>query len=807
MNSERIREIEARLAAIEAERMELLAEQARLRTEPGLLLKESPASMVEGPAPETPEAKADLFLRLFRARESVYPKLWENTRKGTKGYSPVCRNEWVRGKCAKAKVKCADCTHRDFLPLDREAVLLHLRGKQTIGTYAIREDNSCVFLAADFDGEGWQDDLLAYKRAAETMGISVYLERSRSGKGAHAWIFFEQPVPAVLARRLGTAIIAKTCAQRPGMSLTSHDRFFPNQDILPQGGFGNLIALPLQYEPRQKGNTLFLGDDLNPVADQWKCLANIRKISRTELDATTQSFLPPRTDSTAPAEENFALVSDEKALDLIPANLKLTRFSGEVTIRLDAQLSLPTAGMPAVLVASLKRLATFANSKFYEMQSLRFPTYNIPRFIFCGEIHAGEIVLPRGVLQEAKDLIGKVGGTSVLDDARPSQDKINFKFHGELRPFQTKAVKACLLHEHGVLVAPPGSGKTVMGCAMVARRKQRTLVLVHRRPLLEQWKSQLMQFLGLSKKEIGVLKKDGSDKERKVDLAMIQSLVKLEDAVPLFSRYGQVIIDECHHVPAVSFEALLKQCVSRHVLGLTATPVRKDGLQKILFMQCGPIRHEIKDMQGMEVQKTVMVRPTAFRMVHELERPPLHLVWEALTRDVARNSLIVGDVGYAAEQNRRILVLSDRKQHLSDLAEQLTIRLARMDAGLFRLDSATGLRERRTILAEIERRLADGRRFVLLATSSLIGEGFDLPELDTLFLAMPLSFKGRLIQYAGRLQRPSEGKKEVTIYDYIEPLNALTMSMYRKRLKAYRQMGYQVASPITDSGNPMLFTA
>ncbi|MDD2710589.1 MAG: DEAD/DEAH box helicase family protein [Verrucomicrobiae bacterium] len=811
MNSTRYREIETRLAAMEAERASLLSELEQLRTASASLLAEPAIPATANPSPQTPTEKADLFLRLFRARANVFPRLWENPRTGKKGYSPACRNEWIRGTCGKSKtkIKCSDCPHQDFLPLDQEAVLLHLRGKQTIGTYAIRDDNTCVFLAADFDGQGWQEDLLAYKRAAETLGVTVYMERSRSGEGAHAWIFFEEPVPAVTARRLGTMIIAKASANRSGMSLTTHDRFFPNQDILQRGGFGNLIALPLQHQPRQNGNTLFLDDALTPIEDPWPYLSNVRRLTRATLDAITDRILPsnPAAPRQQPGEENFTLISDEKALDLISASTPCIPFSGEVCLRHAAQISIPTAGMPSTLVASLKRLATFANPSFYELQRLRFSTHNVPRFIFCGEIQPESLLLPRGVLQQAKDLIAKMGGWFRIEDIRPAGERIAFKFHGQLLPVQAKAVKACLPHEHGVLVAPPGAGKTVMACAMVARRKARTLILVHRRPLLEQWKKQLLQFLGLGKKEIGVLKKGGDSAHGKVDLAMLQTIVKIEDAAQLFAQYGQVIIDECHHVPAVSFEAVLKQCASRHILGLTATPIRKDGLQKILFMQCGPIRHEIKDLHGGEMQRKVLVRPTAFRIVHESERPPIHLVWEFLVQDKTRTNLIVEDVVRAVGQNRRPLVLSDRKKHLAGIQEQLAGKLAGMDIGLFRIDSETGLRERREILAEIERKLATGGRFILLATSSLIGEGFDLPQLDTLFLAMPLSFKGRLIQYAGRLQRPCEGKREVVIYDYIEPANALTMSMYRKRLKAYRQMGYQVDTPaFATETHPTLFS-
>ena len=805
MSISHIAKLEARLAVIDTERQKLSEELERLKEDAVSSKPQEPADQNgNNSLSYTATEKADLFLKLFRARESVYPKLWENPKTGKKGYAPACRNEWIRGICEKPKVKCSECTHQNFPPLDREAVLDHLRGRQTIGTYAICEDNMCVFLAADFDGAGWQKDILAYKRAAESMAIHVSIERSRSGNGAHAWIFFAEHVPAILARHLGTIIVSKACAQHPTMSLATYDRFFPNQDILPQGGFGNLIALPLQHKPRQKGNTLFLDNALSPFPDPWQHLTEVRTLTRHELDAIIKTILPSLSSSAVPQEENFSLSCDEKALDLISSTVPKNLISGEIIIRHKAQLEIPTTGLPAALIAALKRLATFANPKFYELQRLRFPTYNTPRFIFCGEIHPDKLILPRGVLEEVQKLIEKAGGKLVIEDARPPCEIASLKFEGELMSLQNKAIKVCAAHEYGVLVAPPGAGKTVMGCALIAHRRTRTLILTHRRPLLEQWKSQLIRFLGLKKKEIGILSNKRAVQNRIIDMGMLQTLVKMENAAEILSRYGHIVIDECHHVPAVSFEAVLKACSARYILGLTATPVRKDGLQKILFMQCGPVRHEIKDQHDGQIERRVLIRPTSFRIVHESERPPIHLVWEALVNDTERTTLIVEDVFDAATKGRRALVLSDRKTHLTAIQQQLAAKFTGQETVVFRLDSDTGRKECLRVLLEIEGRLIRSQKFILLATSSLIGEGFDLPQLDTLFLAMPLSFKGRLVQYAGRLHRPCEGKRDVLIYDYIEPSNTLTMSMHRKRLTAYRQMGYRVEGSVNADEHPLL---
>lgn len=791
MRTQRIRQVEARLAEIEAERATLSEELAQLKVSDGATSSQ--------PVPQTATEKADLFLNLFRARESVYPRLWENPRTGKKGYAPACRNEWVRDLCKKPKVKCSECSHQAFPPLDREAVLEHLRGRQTIGTYAVREDHTCVFLAADFDGEGWQADILAYKRAAAAMDVPVLMERSRSGQGAHAWIFFAAPVPAALARRLGTLILSKAATCRPAMSLATYDRFFPNQDVLPRGGFGNLIALPLQRKPRDRGHTLFLDDDFAPLPDPWRRLANARRLSREDLEGLVPSTPPDITSSTPEIEEKFALSCDEKALDVIPGAVQPGLMTGETEIRRGAQLEVAIAGLPPALVAGLKRLATFANPKFYELQRLRFPTYKTPRFIFCGEIHPDRLVLPRGVLKEAKQLVARAGAQIVVRDLRPAGEPAAFEFQGALTREQRKAVEACGAHDEGVLVAPAGAGKTVMGCALIARRGVRTLILTHRRPLLDQWRNQLMRFLGVKKRDVRVLSGKASFQAGLLDLGMFQTLVRMENPSAALSRYGHVVVDECHHVPAASFEAVLKTCSARYILGLTATPTRKDGLQKILFMQCGPIRHEMKDRADGGIDRKVVVRHVSFKVVHESERPPIHLVWEAMADDAQRTEQIVLDVVDAASRERCSLVLSDRKQHLGLLQEQLASRLRGADVRVFRLESSTGKKERMRILEEAGQHFSAGKGCVLLATSSLIGEGFDLPRLDTLFLTMPLSFKGRLIQYAGRLHRPCEGKRDVVIYDYIEPANALTMSMYRKRLAAYRQMGYRVETPSSPS--------
>ena len=771
----RFQQIDSELRELESRREALVAEKERLAV----------AAKVEDGKHFTPSEKIALFLSLFRCREDVYPKLWENAKDGRKGYAPACGNEWFRGVCEKPRVKCSECFHQAFPPLDEAAARDHLTGKHTIGTYAIRQDNSCVFLAADFDGAGWREDILAYRDAAMELGIVVALEKSRSGNGGHAWIFFSEPVPALAARRLGTLIVAKASSLHPAMSLSSYDRFFPNQDFLPPGGFGNLIALPLQAKPRELGNSVFLDENLELIPDQWSYLAKLERVGSNLLDEILERETPPSTGDDVPCFE-------ESVLDVIPSAVTKGCYSGTTTAIRRAQLEIPTEGLPTCLVAALKRLATLANPVFFQKQRLRFGTYDTPRFIFCGEIHPGRIVLPRGVVKDAKSLFRKAGGKMRIEDKRPPADVRAFAFQGKLSAVQDTAVMAILEHDEGVLLAPPGAGKTVMGCAVIAERKAATLILVHRKPLMEQWRSRLQDFLGLEKGDIGNLGKSTEIPKSGIVIGMIQTLVKSDLPAALLAPFTQVIIDECHHVPAASFEAVMKESSAIFFLGLTATPNRKDGLQKILFLQCGAIRHKMEPDRDESISRKLIVRDIELGIPTEETRMPIHEVWDMLVDDEGRNQRIVEDVRTALSENRHCAVLSDRKRHLGMLDDLLK----KADPGLAeRIHLLTGVmrkKQRDEIFSLIESQTADGKGFVLLATSSLIGEGFDLPQLDTLFLTLPISFKGRLIQYAGRLDRSWKGKSEVRIYDYVEPENRLTAHMFRKRTAAYRTMGYEI---------------
>lgn len=867
----------ARLATIAAELRELEARRARLLAEQAELLRRenearlplfapsgtpspvvtpspgseppdapafpSPAGPAPSPAPRTPDQKIALFLRLFACRADVYPRRWENPKTGRSGYSPACRNEWIRGVCEKPRVKCTDCPHQSFPPLDADAVRDHLTGRHTLGTYAIRADDTCVFLAADFDGPGWRDDLTAYRRAAANLGLAIAVERSRSGEGGHAWLFFAEPVPASLARRLGTFLLAHAAVRHPALRLDAYDRFFPNQDTLPSGGFGNLIALPLQKTAREHGNTVFLDDSLSPVPDQWAHLAAIPRFTRDELaSALARAAISPGTPGPGPASATLVssadtdapdalqLQSEEAALDLLPASITRDLHPHPVSALRTAQFVIPlttTPPIPARLVAALKRLATFANPVFHEKQRLRFPTHDTPRFLFAGELHPDRLVLPRGVISDAAQLVRRAGGRLHLADQRPPTTPFPFTFQGTLTPPQQAAVHALLAHDEGVLVAPPGAGKTVMACALVARRGVRTLVLVHRAALLEQWRERLATFLGLGPREIHRLGGAKRTSAAPVALGMLQTLARSPHPEAMLAPYTHVVIDECHHLPAAGFEAAMKACPARFILGLTATPRRKDGLQKLLHFQCGPVRHHLvpsHQPSSAPVSRRLVLR----HCFPELPPPeaPIHQLWEALVGSRSRNEQIAADIAACLREGRAIAVLSDRRQHLENLQAHVARLLGQAPSAspsssvpvsgfapafapspppLHRIDGSTTRRDRSAILAELARLSGPApspppasapalASFALFATASLLGEGFDLPRLDTLFLTTPVSFSGRVVQYAGRLHRPHPAKTEVRVYDYHEPSHRLSAHMHRKRLAALRALGYLPAA-------------
>ena len=743
---------------------------------------------LESPQTRTPLTageKIALFRQLFRGREDVFPKRWESAR-GTSGYSPACANEWKPGICDKPRVKCAACARRELMPVTDQVVYDHLAGKQTIGVYPLLTDDSCFFLAVDFDGSDWREDAGAFMKSSRELEIPVALEISRSGNGAHAWFFFSENIPAREARQLGEVLISHTCDRTRQLSLGSYDRLFPNQDTLPKGGFGNLIALPLQKHPRELGRSVFVDERLIPYPDQWGFLASVSSMTRRDVEDSISRAGGGRhllDVSFASGEEN-----DKPWQSPVPVAAKIAGPLPEsLTLVLANQIYIAKAGLPQPLANRLIRLAAFRNPEFYKAQAMRMPVWNKPRLIGCAENYPQHIGLPRGCLDGVLDLLQENGIHPVIREERLTGRDVAVIFTGTLRSDQESAVGEMLKYEVGVLCAPTAFGKTVAAASLIARRGISTLVLVHRTELLRQWQGRLETFLEFQKASLGVIGGGKKKPSGMIDIAVMQSLSRREDLSGLLDQYGQIIVDECHHLSAFSFEKILKQAKAKYVMGLTATPIRRDGHQPIIFMQCGPIRYNAarpeSAPQKLEVWSKALIAPGI------PEKSPIQEVFRVLVNDSARNRQIAEDISAAYREGRKILVLTERTDHLPLLLEAVGKDVEHC----FVLHGRMSKKQRISVLKELDS-LDESSPRILLATGRLIGEGFDHPPLDTLVLAMPISWKGTLQQYAGRLHREHAGKHDVRVYDYVETNHLQLARMWEKRQRGYRSMGYEIKS-------------
>jgi len=749
--------------------------------------------------------KIALFRSLFRGRDDVYPRRFESRKTGRSGYQPACGNEWIRGVCEKPRVKCSECPHQCFLTVTDEVVRWHLSGRDgagrdfVMGVYPMLRDETCHFLAVDFDGDHWREDASAFLETCRKLDVPASLERSRSGNGGHVWFFFRGVVPANMARKLGSLVLTETMERRPELGLRSYDRLFPNQDTLPKGGFGNLIALPLQRRARDQGNSVFLDEALEPHPDQWAFLASVRRVSRPQLDGMVQA-----------AEGRGRIVGVRMAAtdgeDDAPWTAPPSRrrkeapIEGPLPVELEMvladQIYLAKQDLPPALRNRLIRLAAFQNPEFYRAQAMRLPTYDKPRVIACAEDCAQHIGLPRGCLEEVSAVLKELRIRSVVRDERFSGHPLAVGFRGELRAEQQAAAQALLAHDTGVLSATTAFGKTVIAAWLIAQRGVNTLVLVHRQQLLEQWVDRLATFLGLSPKEIGRLGGGRKKLNGTLDVALMQSLVRKGVVDDRVADYGHLIVDECHHLSAHSFEEVARRTKARFVTGLSATVVRKDGHHPIIFMQCGPVRYRVDARQQAAARPfthQVIVRPTGFRSPFPPDedlRIEFQKLQEALAHCDSRNRMICADVLEALDSGRSPLVLTERTEHLKALADQLRQHVPQV----ITLQGGMGRKALREALSHLAEPAAPGGR-VLVATGKYIGEGFDDPRLDTLFLALPVSWRGTIAQYVGRLHRLHEGKREVRVYDYADLDVPMLSRMFDRRCQGYEAVGYAILLP------------
>jgi superfamily II DNA or RNA helicase/very-short-patch-repair endonuclease len=750
--------------------------------------------------------KIALFRALFRGREDVYPVRFESRKTGRTGYQPACANEWVRGICEKPRIKCADCPNRRFLPLTDEVIRWHLSGSDdrgrnfVIGVYPMLPDECCYFLAVDFDRQDWRADAGAFRQTCHRLGLPAALERSRSGNGAHVWLFFEEAIPARLARNLGSSLLTETMEGRPDLGLRSYDRLFPNQDTLPKGGFGNLIALPLQKQPRARGNSVFLNDQFQPYSDQWEFLASLELISKARAESIVRvaeqkgKIVGVRTVLTLEEDDDApwaAPPSRRRKEPPIPGPLPES-----LELLLGDQLYIAKAALVPALRNRLLRLAAFQNPEFYRAQAMRLPTYDKPRIIDCVEDLPQHLALPRGCLDDVQVLLENLKVKSVLRDERFGGRPIVASFKGELRPEQQLAANALLAHETGVLSATTAFGKTVLAAWLIARRGVNTLVLVHRQQLLEQWIERLSTFLELPEGTIGRIGGGRKKPTGAIDVATIQSLVRKGVVSNLVADYGHLVVDECHHLSARSFELVARRAKAKYVVGLSATVTRKDGHHPIIYMQCGPVRHRVDAKQQAAARPfghTVIVRPTNFRMPdlpNDDKRVEFHRLYEALAVDSARNRLVCEDFLSAIREGRSPLLLTERVEHLQLLAQSLSTQVPSLTI----LQGGMGRKELQLAATQMRESPANPQ-LILLATGQYIGEGFDDSRLDTLFLTLPVSWRGIIAQYVGRLHRLHEGKHEVRVYDYADLNVPMLAKMFDRRCAGYEAAGYTIQLP------------
>ena len=756
------------------------------------------------------EEKVDVFRNLFKGREDVFARRWYSRTSGKSGYQPVCRNEWDRQLCDKKKYKCAECPNRLFKPLVYEDIYRHLEGKDpdgqdVIGAYAILADNNCNFLCADFDDKscehGYEKDVLAYVGVCKDWDIPCSIERSRSGNGAHVWIFFEQSLPASKARRLGNTILTEAMERYGRMTFKSYDRFFPNQDRLPEGGFGNLVALPLQGKARKEGNSVFVDENFMVYENQWYFLLEIERISEMAVDAILAKH------ETASELGELSTTSESKPWETpSPQKIAHNDFPTNPILIRSNMLYIPLQGFSAKAVNHLKRIASFKNPEFYARQGMRLSTYNIPRIIFCADMEEDYIALPRGCEDAVITLLESNKVAYRMEDKTNQGENIDVEFKGELREEQKAAIASLTVYNNGILNATTAFGKTVTAIGLIAERKVNTLILVHTKALLDQWKSRLEEFLqidftedNLPKKRgrkrvfspFGTLDSKGNSLHGKVDIALMQSCLEDDGVKPFVRNYGMLVVDECHHVSAVNFERILKYANASYVYGLTATAIRKDGHQPIIFMQCGPIRYSADakvQMTSQTFTRLLVPRFTAYRELTDDKSTYARMI-QKMVKDENRNNLIIDDVRKTLTEGRSPIVLTSLTAHVKTLANALTPHCKNV-VTLIGSESAKEKRQKMEYLQNVP----PSEPLVIVATGKYVGEGFDYPRLDTLFLALPVSWKGIIAQYAGRLHREYPGKKEVRIYDYIDIRIPMCDVMYKRRLRGYASVGYQIKS-------------
>ena len=736
----------------------------------------------------TKDEKIAIFADYFKGRTDVYPYLSFDKKDPTKKYyRPTCLRQGIPGICQNLEGgKCKNCPYKgEYKPLTLETIKNHMYKGETIGIYPLLKDETCYFLAFDFDDKKDEnnliDDVRAFRQICFDYEIPIAIERSRSGKGIHAWLFFKENVEAVDARKLGKLLLSKTMEVRDNLGVESYDRMFPNQDFMPKGGFGNLIALPFQTEPSKSFNTLFLDENFNPYINQFEYLRKLKKLTKEEL------------------LEKIKILSHD-TIDISDINLDLKekiqdikddfKYPKTINVTLDNMVLIEKKNLTAKVKNSFKRLAKFPNPEFYQKQKARLSVWNTPTVIDCSKEDDKYLKIPRGRYEYLVKLCDTKNIKIKLKDIRNNGTKINVHFQGELRNDQELALNKMLEYENGILEAPTSFGKTVVLCKLISERQVNTLIIVEKLQLANQWQDRLKSFLDIS--EVGEFNGTKKKTTNIIDIATIKSIWnngKLNDIV---NNYGMIIIDECHHIAAYTYENAINAFNSKYVYGVSATPEKENGHTPIIEMQCGDIRYKVNAKEfnkNLNLAMKVYVKKTRLSFVDmSITDYSLNEIKDFIVKDYIRNNKIIDDIKKEFMNKKNILVLTERIEHLNYFKEKLeglTNNLLIYQGGI----GKKKLREYDKIRAEIAKREENK---IIIATGSCLGEGFDDSNLDVLFITMPISGIVKVKQYTGRLHRKNATKKEIIVYDYVDDNFNITRSMFEKRKKTYIKLGYDV---------------